>query len=544
MSRLHQPAKILLARSYFNKGRVVSMRRQWSFLLGIALVSLLIFSRPLVADVRLPAVFTDNAVLQRDIPVPVWGWADEGEQVTVKVGDQTKTATPEAKTGKWTVKLDPLPVGGPLTLTVSGKNTITLKNVLVGEVWICSGQSNMQMSVSGVGGAKDEIAAANYPKIRLISVPQRGTATPQDDFKGRWDECSPQTVGGFSAAGYFFGRELFKNLAVPIGLIHCSYGGSSCETWVNRSVLDGEPSFKPMLDRYDRELASYNEATAKANHEKQMADWKKAVAKAKAAGKVAPKPPRSPSDPHTNNQCPANLYNGMLYPVLPYGIRGAIWYQGETNAGRAYQYRTLFPTLIKSWRAEWQEGEFPFYFVQLANFMAVRPEPSDSAWAELREAQSLTLQVPATGQAVIIDIGEAGNIHPKNKQDVGKRLALWALAKTYGKDVLYSGPTYKSQEIQGDKIALSFDSIGGGLVAKGGDQLKGFAIAGSDKKFVWADARIEGDKIIVSSPKVKSPAAVRYAWADNPECNLYNQADLPASPFRTDDWPGITIGNK
>lgn len=536
------PLRIHLGKYRFRK--VVSMRHRWSFVLGIAFGSLLVFSRPLAADVRLPAAFTDNAVLQRGIPVPVWGWADQGEQVTVKIGDQAKTATPDVKTGKWTVKLDPLPVGGPHTLTVSGKNNVTLKNVLVGEVWICSGQSNMQMAVGGVRGAKEEIAAANYPKIRLISVPLRGTATPQDDFNGRWAECSPQTVGNFSATGYFFGRELFKNLDVPIGLIHCSFGGSSCETWVNRAALEAEPSLKPMLDRYDREMAAYGDGTAKANYEKQMADWKEAAAKAKAAGKEVPKPPRAPSDPRTNNQFPANLYNGMLYPVLPYGIRGAIWYQGETNAGRAYQYRTLFPTLIKSWRAEWQEGEFPFYFVQLANFMAVKPQPSDSAWAELREAQSLTLQVPATGQAVIIDIGEAGNIHPKNKQDVGKRLALWALAKTYGKDIVYSGPVCKSQETQGDKVVLSFDCLGGGLAAKGGEQLKGFAIAGSDKKFVWADARIEGDKVIVSSPSVKSPVAVRYAWADNPQCNLYNKADLPASPFRTDAWPGVTVGNK
>ncbi len=520
------------------------MRRPCSFVLGIAFGSLLIFSRSLVADVRLPAVFTDNGVLQRDMRVPVWGWAEQGEQVTVKIGEQSKTATPDAKTGKWTVKLDPLPAGGPHTLTVSGKNTITLKNVLVGEVWICSGQSNMQMSVRGVRGAREEIAAANYPKIRLISVPTRASATPREDFNGRWVECSPETVGGFSAAGYFFGRELLKNLEVPIGLINCSYGGSSCETWVNRSALEAEPSLKPMLDRYNRELAAFSDGTAKANYEKQLAKWKTAVADAQAAGKQAPKAPSRPADPRANNQFPANLYNAMLYPVLPYGIRGAIWYQGESNAGRAYQYRTLFPTLIKSWRAEWQEGEFPFYFVQLANYMAARPEPSDSAWAELREAQSLTLKVPATGQAVIIDIGDARDIHPKNKQDVGKRLALWALAKTYGKDVVYSGPIYKSCEIQGDKVVLSFDSLGGGLVAKGGEPLKGFAIAGSDKKFVWADARIEGDKVSVSSPQVKSPAAVRYAWADNPDCNLYNKADLPASPFRTDDWPGVTLGKE
>jgi sialate O-acetylesterase len=230
--------------------------------------------------------------------------------------------------------------------------------------------------------------------------------------------------------------------------------------------------------------------------------------------------------------------------VIPYGIRGAIWYQGETNAGRAYQYRTLFPAMIEAWRAEWKEGDFPFYFVQLANFMDTKPSPSDSAWAELREAQSMTLKLPNTGEAVIIDIGEARDIHPKNKQDVGKRLALWALAKTYGKEVVFSGPTYKSLEIDGGKAILTFDSLGGGLVAKGGDELKGFAIAGSDKKFVWATARIDGDKIVVSSSDVPHPVAVRYAWADNPACNLYNKADLPASPFRTDDWSGVTANSQ
>ena len=419
-----------------------------------------------------------------------------------------------------------------------------MKNVLVGEVWICSGQSNMQMSVGGVRGAKEEIAAANYPKIRLISVPTRGSAAPQDDFKGHWVECSPQTVGGFSAAGYFFGRELYKNLDVPIGLIHCSYGGSSCETWVKRSVLEAEPSFKPMLDRYDRELASYSEAAAKANYEKQLAKWKKAVAKAKAAGKKPPKRPAAPATRAPTTSFPPISTTACSIRSCPTAFAARSGTRAKPTPAGPTNIAPCFPLLIKSWRAEWQEGDFPFYFVQLANFMAAKPEPSDSAWAELREAQSMTLKVPATGQAVIIDIGEAADIHPKNKQDVGKRLALWALAKTYGKDVVYSGPIYKSCEIQGDKVVLSFDSIGGGLVAKGGDQLKGFAIAGSDKKFVWADARIDGDKVVVSSPKVTSPVAVRYAWADNPECNLYNKADLPASPFRTDDWPGVTIGNK
>jgi sialate O-acetylesterase len=516
------------------------LRRCLGFLV-VVLGSLPFFCRPAAADVKLPALFTDNGVLQRDIPVPVWGWADQGEKVTVKIGDQSKSATPDAKTGKWTVKLDPLPAGGPLTMTVSGKNTITLKNVLVGEVWICSGQSNMQFALRGADRALEEIDAARYPKIRLISVPTRGSAAPQDDFKGHWEECSPETVPGFSAVAYFFGRELFTRLDVPIGLIHCSYGGSSCESWVERSALAAEPGLQPMLERYDRELAGYSGDAAKAKYARQLGQWQKTAAAAREAGKKPPSRPRPPSDPRTNNQFPANLYNAMLHPVLPYGIRGAIWYQGETNAGRAYQYRTLFPTLIKTWRTEWGEGKFPFYFVQLANYQARKAEPSESAWAELREAQTMTQKLPATGEAVIIDVGAATDIHPKNKQDVGKRLGLWALAKTYGRDVVYSGPIYRSHEIQGDKVVLSFDSIGGGLVARRDEPLKGFAIAGSDRKFVWADARIAGDKVEVSSPDVKAPVAVRYAWADNPDCNLYNKADLPAGPFRTDDWPGVTV---
>jgi sialate O-acetylesterase len=299
-----------------------------------------------------------------------------------------------------------------------------------------------------------------------------------------------------------------------------------------------------MLDRYEKMISQYDPAKAKAVFEKQRAAWKLAVEKAKEAGKKAPNPPRLTGDPRTGNQATANLYNGMLKPVIGYGIRGAIWYQGESNAGRACQYRKLFPTMIENWRAEWQQGDFPFYFVQLANYMAVRPEPAESAWAELREAQSMTLKVPNTGQAVIIDIGDAKDIHPKNKQDVGKRLALWALAKTYGKDVVFSGPAYRSMEKKGDQIVLHFDHVGGGLVAEGGEALKGFAIAGSDKKFVWAEAKIVDETVVVTSAQVKAPAAVRYAWADNPVCNLYNKAGLPACPFRTDDWPGLTAGKQ
>lgn len=492
------------------------------------------------AEVKLPAIFTDNMVLQRDIPVPVWGWAAPGEEVSVAIAGQTKKATADAA-GKWRVTLDALKTSEePLTMTVAGKNSLSRSNILVGEVWVGSGQSNMQMSVNSSNNAKEEAAAANYPKIRLVTVPLKGASTPQDDFAGKWVECSPQTVGGFSAAAYFFGRELQKTLNVPIGLIHCSWGGSSCEAWTKRAALDGNPLYEAMNARYDKAVTSYDPAKAKEAYDKQMVAWKKAAEAAKTAGKPVPHQPRLAQNPAMGNQRTANLYNGMLYSIIPYAMRGAIWYQGESNASRAYQYRQLFPTMIQNWRTDWNQGDFPFVFVQLANFMAVKPEPAESAWAELREAQSMTLKLVQTGQAVIIDIGDAKDIHPKNKQDVGRRLALWALAKTYGKDVVYSGPAFRAMDKQNGQIVLQFDHVGGGLVAKG-EKLTGFAIAGDDKRFVWADAKIVGDTVVVSSPKVKEPAAVRYAWADNPICNFYNKADLPASPFRTDDWPGVTI---
>ena len=491
------------------------------------------------ADVKLPAIIGDNMVLQRAIDVPIWGWADAGEKVTVTMGDQSKSATACDK-GKWMVRLDSMKEGGPTKMTVAGKNTITVENILIGDVWVCSGQSNMGFTVRSAINAEAEIASADYPEIRLFSVPLVGTQEPQYDCKGRWLVCSPETVANFTAVGYFFGRELYKNIKMPVGLINTSWGGSSCEAWVRRDLLEADPAYADLLSSFAKRCAEYDPEKAKANYEKQKARWKEAVAKAKAEGKPAPRAPRAPRDPRTGQHRPANLYNGMILPILPYAIRGAIWYQGESNAGRAYQYRDLFPKMIKNWRDDWAQGDFPFYFVQLANFMAVKPEPAESAWAELREAQTMTLSHPNTGQAVIIDIGEATDIHPKNKQDVGKRLALWALVKDYGRDLVYSGPMYKSMKKDGNKIVVSFDHVGGGLVAKGGDTLKGFAIAGDDKKFVWADAKIDGDKIVVSSPDVANPVAVRYAWADNPVCNLYNKEDLPACPFRTDEWPGVT----
>jgi sialate O-acetylesterase len=340
---------------------------------------------------------------------------------------------------------------------------------------------------------------------------------------------------------YFFGRYLHKELNVPVGLIHTSWGGTPAEAWTRREVLEANPDCAPILKRYDDAVAKYPQAMKE--YEQKLAEWKEAAQKAKAESTNPPRRPGEPFGPgHPHS--PAGLYNAMIAPLIPYGIAGAIWYQGESNAGRAYQYRTLFPDMIKNWRNDWGVGKFPFLFVQLANFMKTKPEPDESAWAELREAQTMTLALPNTGMAVIIDIGDADDIHPKNKQDVGKRLALWALANTYGKKLVYSGPIYKSMKVDGNSIVLSFDHVGGGLVAKGGEELEGFAIAGSDKKFVWADARINGDTVIVSSDKVSEPVAVRYAWADNPVCNLYNKEELPASPFRTDEWPGVTAENK
>jgi sialate O-acetylesterase len=347
--------------------------------------------------------------------------------------------------------------------------------------------------------------------------------------------------GGFSAVGYFFGRDLHKELGVPVGLINTSWGGTPAESWTTRPTLEEDPEFVPIVERWNQARENYPEQKKK--HEEALAKWKEEVQKAKAEGK---QPPRQPSPPlfERKQYEPASLYNGMIAPLIPYAIKGAIWYQGESNAGRAYQYRSLFSAMIRDWRREWGQGAFPFLFVQLANFMAREPEPADSAWAELREAQSVALRLPKAGQAVIIDIGEADNIHPKNKQDVGYRLALNALAIAYGRDIVYSGPTFKSMELEGDRIRLHFDHIGGGLEAKGGGPLKGFAIAGEDGKFVWADAAIEGDAVVVRSAQVAHPVAVRYAWANNPECNLYNKEGLPASPFRTDTWPGVTEGKR
>ncbi|HZN56518.1 MAG TPA: sialate O-acetylesterase [Planctomycetota bacterium] len=495
----------------------------------------------LSAEVRLPAIFGSHMVLQQGMADKVWGWADPGEEVTVSISSQSKTAKTGAD-GKWIITLEPLAAGGPFTLTVQGKNKITLEDVLVGEVWLCSGQSNMQWDVGASNDADLESLAARFPGIRLISVPQVGTQEAQSDFRGRWEVCTPETARSFSAVGFFFGRQLHQTLGVAVGLIDDAWGGSACEAWIRRDVLAGDPKMKPLLDAWAEIESAY--PNAKATYAKALEEWKAAAERAKTDGKPMPPQPSNPDGQMTGNARPANIYNGVLKPTIGYGLRGAIWYQGETNAGRAYQYRDLFPLMIRSWREEWGIGDFSFYWVQLADFMAERPEPTESAWAELREAQTLTLsRLPKTGQAVIIDLGEGQDIHPRNKQDVAKRLARWALARDYGVAVSCQSPTYQSFERQGGKLLLTIANPGGGLRTVDVPEPKGFAVAGADKKFVWAKARLTGpDRVEVWADSVPEPVAVRYAWADNPINNVYSREGLPLTPFRSDDWPGVTAG--
>jgi sialate O-acetylesterase len=494
------------------------------------------------ADVKLPAIFSSHMVLQRDQKDRVWGWAEPGEEVTVKIAGQS-LATKARPDGAWQVTLEPMPAGGPHVLSIQGKNSVELNDVMVGEVWICSGQSNMQWGVGGSRDADLEIATAKYPNIRLITVPNFGTQEPQKDFRGAWQTCRPETVGGFSAVGYFFGRQLHQTLGVPVGLINDSWGGSACEAWIARDVLAADPKFDRMLKRWEQVEKDY--PRVKAEYDSTLAEWKIAAKRAKDEGKQQPRAPSNPEWTMNGNFRPANIYNGVLKPTIGYGIRGVIWYQGESNAGKAYQYRDLFPLMIKSWRDEWGQGDFSFYWVQLADFLPESKDPRESGWAELREAQTMTMsRLPKTGEAVIIDLGEAQDIHPRNKQDVATRLARWALAKDYGLKIPYHSPAYQSMEKDGSKVVLHFEHTGGGLKAADVPELHGFAIAGNDHKFVNAKAKIVGPGTIeVWSDQVSEPAAVRYAWADNPVCNVYSKEGLPLTPFRTDDWPGATVNN-
>lgn len=446
------------------------------------------------ADVKLAALFSDHVVLQRDKELPIWGWAEPGEAVTVSLAGQTAQAKAD-QDGKWIVRLKPLTAGGPHELKVKGANEVTVNGVLVGEVWLCSGQSNMAMTVSRSNNAKEEIAGTDLPQVRMFKESSKGANEPQADAHGTWQPADPKTVGGFSATAFFFGRQLHRELKVPIGLINSSVGGTPIEAWTSL------PAQQKLSER--PEVSSYMKD--------QGHDF----------------PP----------QGAASLYNGKIAPLVPFALRGAIWYQGERNRREIpYAYRWQLPAMITDWRAQFGQGDFPFAWVQLPDFQKAQTEPSQtSGWVLVREGMLEALKTPNTGMAVTIGLGMANNIHPTNKQDVGKRLALWALANTYGQKIEYNGPVYKSMQAADGRIVLEFDHAEG-LKAADGTAPVGFAIAGADKKFVWAEAKIVGNTVEVSSPQVPQPVAVRYAWADNPKWSLVNSADLPASPFRTDTW--------
>tara|TARA_R110002096_G_scaffold16106_10_gene55000 strand:- start:9506 stop:11062 length:1557 start_codon:yes stop_codon:yes gene_type:complete len=504
----------------------------------LVLAMALAFTASTHAELRLPSIFGENMVLQRDIPLKIWGWDNPGQSVTVTIGEQTAQGK-AGEDGRWEVKLSPLQVTQKaLEMNVQGSSAKTLGNILVGEVWVCSGQSNMQWAVSSSDDADLETLTAKFPNIRLISIPLVGTQEPQYDFQGQWLACSPETVRDFSAVGYFFGRTLHQALDVPIGLIDNAWGGSAAEAWVRREVLEADDAYSDYLAIWESKEANVDANMAR--WEKAMAAWKTKAAEAKAAGKNPPRAPRSPEQELKGQHRPGNLHNGVLLPIIGYGIRGAIWYQGENNSGRAYNYRSLFPLMISQWRELWNQGDFPFYWVQLADFMNEQPAPTASAWAELREAQTMTLSLPNTGQAVICDLGEAHDIHPKDKQNVAKRLARHALAKDYGIEIVAESPRYASHKVQGNKVIVEIDHFGAGLDTFDVRTPHGFAIAGEDQQFVWADAKIVGNNIEVSSPEITAPVAVRYAWADNPVANVQNRAGLPLTPFRTDDWEMVT----
>ena len=631
------------------------------------------------ADVRLPKILGSNMVLQRNHEIQIWGWADRREKVTVHFNEVVRSIRAD-EDGKWLITLPAMKAGGPYSMKVRGKNILELENILIGDVWVCSGQSNMEWPLQQSNDAVQEAAHADYHGLRLFTVPNNVQAEPAEDISGgEWQECNAETVLPFSAVGYFFGRDIHRELKVPIGLISSNWGGTVIETWMSREAIDTMEDFREqmeslspidlkkemeqkqaqlhaVIEKYAAEEPGIQEGRAVwADPELDLSGWgtmslpglwesrgldgldgivwfrREFFLPPEAAEsgiilelgciddsdqtwvnghktgetiqkynqdrfyKVPPEYLRegrnvvvvrvedtggggglygdtgkmkavsgdfeiplsgewlyrvSPAGLQLNfqnliapNSYPTLLFNGMIHPLLNYPILGAIWYQGEANAGRAYQYRTLLPLMIRDWREHWKQDDFPFLIVQLANYMAPPVEPGESAWAELREAQSMALSLDKTGMAVTIDIGEADNIHPRNKQEVGRRLALSALKVAYGWDVVYSGPVFREMRVEGSRAVLSFDPVGSGLLCRDRyGYLKGFAMAGPDRVFHWAKAHIEGDKVWVYCDEVSNPVAVRYAWADNPDdANLYNREGLPASPFRTDDWPGITV---
>jgi sialate O-acetylesterase len=484
------------------------------------------------ADVRLPGVFSDHMVLQQDLRLPIWGWADEGERVTVTFRGSSASTT--ARDGSWTLRLPRQKAGGPFRMVVEGKNRIEIEDVLVGEVWVCSGQSNMEWPMSRSFEPESDIANSANPNLRLLTVPKLKAETPTNNINAAWVVCEPDTVRNFSAVAYYFGRDLQLARGVPVGLINTSWGGSPVEVWIRHELLAAHPDYKrDILDPYPAQARRYQDELAK---------WE---TEAEALRKEGKEPARG--RPWATWR-PSELYNGMIAPLVPYGIRGAIWYQGESNADRAWQYRTLYPDMIRNWRVDWDQGDFTFLAVQLAPWdrnrnrlpQEIAAEIGESSWAELREAQVLSTKVlPAVGLAVITDVGDKDDIHPARKAPVGGRLALLARSIAHGERLVANGPLYRRMKVKKGTVTLEFDHAGAGLESRGGN-LRGFTICGEDRKFLPAIAEIQGRKVVVHTPLVPEPVAVRYGWADYPIVNLFNREGLPASPFRTDDFPMTT----
>ena len=487
------------------------------------------------ADVRLPAIFSDHLVLQAQAPIKIWGWADPAERVTVRIAGQVQTATANAA-GEWQVMLDPLPSSAvPTSLTIEGRNQVTIGDVLLGEVWLGSGQSNMELRTKQAQNFAEEQAVASFPQVRQFTVRRNATPEAIKEVEGEWQVCSPATVGEFSAVLYFFGRELHQELRVPVGLINSSWGATPIQTWMPLAAVNSSPGYAAFLEKRAQAAAEWPE------QEKKVLERIRTWEEERARNPGPPNRPRpwNPGPPDAGQQMPAGTYQGMIHPLTRFRIRGLLWYQGENNAREgaagAVEYADLLTRLIASWRAAWELPDLPFFFVQLPNFPEPR-DPTGVSWAYFREAQARTLAVPHTGMAVTIDVGEPDNIHPRNKQAVGHRLARLALVDIYQRDVAAHAPMLGRHWIQDGAIHLTFKNAAGGFITKG-DQITGFAIAGGDRVWHPATVRTEGDKLVLSSPAVAAPVAARYGWANNPACNLYNRADLPLAPFRTDLWP-------
>jgi sialate O-acetylesterase len=533
-----------------------NMKKPKSFYYSAFFMLLFILSFDRVsAKITLPAIIGDNMVLQRGIKVHIWGWADPGEVINITFQGK-KFQTEATKNGKWLLKLDVYAKGGPYEMQISSvQNTFTLKNILIGDVWLASGQSNMEFGIQTEKSGPTEIVNARDSMIRLFYVPMAFSIMPRENIdapassrNGKWIVCSPEAMTdtkfawhGFSAAGYYFAKEIRAHEKTPVGMIGSYKGGTPAQAWMSLEGLNQTPAFDTYVNAHQKLVE--NLENARKDYPKKLAEYQEKIKKLDPG--VSSSKPQPPMQPEGGYSAPSNLFNAMINPIIPFGIKGVIWYQGESNGDKlsqAIEYRQLFPRLISDWRKNWSQGNFPFLFVQLANYKKAARKPVEGIWPWVREAQLKTLDMQATGMAVITDIGDSADIHPTNKKDVGLRLSLAARKTAYGEQLVYSGPIFKRMKIKGNVIEISFNHVGTGLIGRKPennqttDTLKGFGIAGADGKFVWADARIEGDKILVSSKEILNPVAVRYNWADNPLGTLYNKEGLPASPFRTDDF--------